>query len=324
MRLQVTAAFDTNGQPLTAPRTPAETVAKSTAQLSAKIQFLSGGGYADGPATSVVDVEASPSRTQFVAEGAGEDTPNGTTSQAAILVIDATVNNGIVVANASYTITLNGNQDAITDVELEGLNFTETSDSWTLASDFATRDLTSAGDNDVIITVSGTDVISIDNYTVDLVIDPAEAGVATQVSLDDELAFIWSINAMQAKITYMAINFSGFNSFIKIAVESSNDAALSADAVIYEDPNNNGPITTQQAVTIRTLAGPSLETISEADLVTAFGLDPSKSYHLSLTLTVVAPQNTVQVSAFQKDAVGRTQIPVLYNTNNFNDGRVWQ
>jgi hypothetical protein len=326
MRLQVTDARDTNGQPLTAPRTGPETVAKRAAQLSAKVQFptsISTPTYSDGPATSVVDVEADPSRAKFVVEVDG-DTPTDIQSIAAVLVEDAIVNDGIFVAASSYILTLNDHQDAIENVQIGSPveDFTKVGDSWVLDTTMVNHPLIFPGFNNIVITVSGTQVINIQELTIDLVIDPAETEVNSQQSLSNETAFRWSINAMQAKIPYLALNFTGFNSFIKVAVEGSNASDLSADAIIWNVTDN--VTTTQQAVFIRNLPGPSLETIGEADLMTAFGLDTSKSYHIELTLTVVAPQNTVQVSAFQKDTVGRTAIPVLYNTNNTADGRSWQ
>jgi hypothetical protein len=285
---------------------------------------VSGAGpaYTDGNATSVIDVEAEPSRTQFVNELNGDTT---LITSAAALLVDEFVNNvnyGIDLDFAEFDIVLTGNQTPITDVDLEATVFTEVDQTWILSSTFALNNLRVPDANDVLITVDGTSVLTVGEFSVDLTILPAEAGVGSQQLLTSELAFDWSINAMQCKIPYMALNFSGFNSFIKIDVEGNTAADLSVDAVIYNTTDDI--TTTQSAVPIRTLAGPSLETVGEADLMTALGLDTEKSYHVALTLTVVAPQNTVNVSAFQKDSVGRTTIPVLYNTNNPTDGRKWQ
>jgi hypothetical protein len=330
MTLQVTAAYDDTSLPLAAPLTAPEVVAKRAAQLSAKVQYVSAAGpvYTDGNATSVIDVEATPvSRSKFVVE-AGLDTPTTTTSTAAILVVATTVNNGIVVANAAYNITLNGDQTSIistTGVTLEGTNFTRGTNQWTLASTFAAHDLTAAGSNDIIITVGGTTVIDVATYTVDLVIDPAEAGVANQQSLDDATAFVWTVNAMQARVPYIIVETGGANYtfFMEITNRGSQAAQLSLDAVIS---NADATVNTTETVNnVLTVPANSVTIIREADLDTWLtNVDDTQLYRLGLTLTVVAPQNTVDVSAYQLDSTGRTVVPVLYNTNNSNDGRLWQ
>lgn len=332
MTLQVTEAYDDTSLPLSAPLTIAETVAKAIAQLSAKVQYQTAlSMYADGNATSVIDVEATPvSRSQFVAEATG-DTPTATTSQAQILVASATVNNGINVNAASYTITLNGDQTAIANVELidntnsDTDDFTESTNSWSITSTFADNDLTKQGDNGIRITVDGTTIVDTATYTLDLVVHPDESGVADQQSLDDATAFVWTVNAMQARIPYILIETggSGYSSFIEITNRGDQAANLSLDAVVS---NADGSVNiTESQNNVTTVPEHSVLVIREADLDTWLtAVDDTDIYRVGLKLTVVAPQNNVDISAYQKDAVGRTAIPVLYNTNNVNDGRVWQ
>lgn len=332
MTLQVTEAYDDTSLPLEAPKTGTETVAKRASQLSAKVQTENGGaGFVDGNSTSTIDVEAAPSRAKFVAETGNSDTLTPTTSEAAVLVESAIVNNGIIVANAAYTLTLNGNQTAISKVELKDAtgsdtdDFTENANNFTLTSTFADNDLTTPDDNVILITVNGTTVVDIANYTVDLVIDPNETGVANQTSLNDALAFAWTVNAMQARIPYMIVETGGDNYtfFMEITNRGANPAEVSLDAVISNaDASVN---TTETQTNVITLAANSVTIIREADLDTWLtNVDDTQLYRLGLTLTVVAPQNTVDVSAYQLDPSGRTDVPVLYNTNNNGDGRVWQ
>jgi len=337
MTLQVTEAYDDTGNPLSAPLTAAETVAKKADQLSAKVQYISAVGpvCTDGNATSVIDVESTPtSRSAFVDENTGDFTDSDTSvnaSQAQILVEEAAVNNGINVANAAYTITLNGNQDAIDKVELidntkgDSDLFTEGTDSWSIDSTFADNDLTIPGDNGIRITVDGSTVINTATYTVDLDVDPDEAGVANQKSLDDETAFVWSINAMQARIPYVIVETGGtsYTSFIEITNRSSQDAEISLDAVVTRASDNTSAVETVSNVV--TAPANSVLIIRETDLDDWLtSVDDTDLYRVGLVLTAVAPQNNIDISAYQKDPVGRTDLPVLYNTNNANDGRVWQ
>ena len=314
MTLQVTEAYDDTGLSLNAPLTDTETVAKKAEQLSAKVQYLP--TPSDGNATSVINVESTPiSRSQFVAETPGGDT-TATTSQAQILVEDATVNNGIVVSAADYTITLNGNQGAIQNVELidntgsDSDDFIEYTDSWSITSTFSDNDLTTPGDNGIRITVDGTTIINTVIYTVDLVVTPAETGVVADQSLVNETAFVWTVNAMQARLPYIIVETGGssYTSFIEITNRGDQDAGLSLDAVVT---NADGSVTsTETQNNVTTVPANSILIVRESDLDTWLdAVDDTDLYRVGLTLTVVAPQNNV---------------PVLYNTNNASDGRVWQ
>jgi hypothetical protein len=333
MTIGVPSAFDGTGQPLEAPKTTAnETLARKIDQLSAKVQNLDTGAYADGAAGSVIDVEASPSRTKFIAE-AGQDTPTTTTSTFAILAASAVVNQGVDLATAAYTITLNGDQTAIkatSGVKLEGTNFTRTTGtSWSISSTFAANDLRTPTANDVIIEVYGTTgyVIDVQTFTVTVAIDPSEVGVATKTVLDAATADVWTVNAMQARIPYMIIdtgNTMGYSSFLEITNRGSLAAQVSIDAVISNSDATANAVESRSNVL--TVPANSVYIVRQTDLDTWFtGIDATKLYRVALTLTVVAPQNTVDVTAYHLNPGGdRTSTAVLYNTNNANDGRVWQ
>ena len=330
MTLQVTNAYDSTALPLTAPLTAAEVVAKRLDQLSAKVQNPTAAGvYADGWATSVIDVEAITSRTKFVVE-ADKDTPNNVRSTAAILVASAVVNNGVDLATAAYTITLNGDQSAIlttTGVKLEATNFTRTAGvSWTLSSTFAANNLRTPTANDILIEVNGTTVIDIATYTVTLVIDPAEVGVANKTALNGATAFVWTVNAMQARIPYLVIDTraSGvYSSFLEITNRGSLSAKVSIDAIIS---NADGTLnSTETQNNVLTVPANSVTIIRQTDLDTWFvGIDNTQLYRVALLLTIVAPQNTVDITAYHISPNSRTSATVLYNTNNADDGRVWQ
>jgi hypothetical protein len=331
LTVAISGAKDGTGTDLAAPLSNTETVVKKADQLSAKVQYQTGGvgNYTDGNATSTIDVEAANARTLFVAEGAGEDTTT-TTSMAKILVEDATVNEGINVAGAAFTLTLNTNQDPITGVALGPTALTEGTSDWTLSGTFAVNDLTSATSSvagDLTITVAGTanNVLTEGSFTVTLVIDPAEAGVANQTSLNATTAFVWDVNAMVAKVPYIYLHdntASSYLSFVKIVNEGTLAADISATAICWNVTDDTHA--SVASVNLTQLPATSNTTISQADLFAALGLTAGKQYHCQLTITVVAPQNTVNVSAYQKDSVGRTMVPVLYDTNNTSDGRTWQ
>lgn len=324
MTLQVTEAYDDTSLPLSAPLTAAETVAMRTAQLSATVQYQTGAAFTNGNATSVIDVEATPvSRSQFVNEGAGEDTTL-TSSTAAVRVASATVNNGIDVSLAAFTVTVNGNQSAILNVDMGGNLFTEGTSDFTYSSTFAIHDLTTAGAGAIDINVDGTSIVETATYTVDLSITPS-GWTSSLTSLDDELAYVWTVNAMQARVPYMICETGGTNYtfFLEITNRGTQSASLSIDAVISDADGTVNTTETQNDVT--TVPANSVIIVREADLdgwLTS--VDDTQLYRLGLVLTVVAPQNTVDITAYQIDTTGRTAVQVLYNTNNTNDGRLWQ
>lgn len=325
MTLQVTQAYDDTSLPLNAPLTGPETVAMRTAQLSATVQYQTGGVFINGNATSVIDVEATPvSRSQFVAEAAGEDTTL-TSSTAAVRVASATVNNGVDVTLAAFTVTVNGTQGAIANVDMAGNLFTPGTNDFTYSSTFALHDLTAAGVGAIDINVNGTSIVETATYTVTLVINPAEAGVADQTSLSQALAYVWTVNAMQARIPYMIAETGGSNYtfFLEITNRGTQSASVSVDAVISDaDGTVNG---TETANDVMTVPANSVIIVREDDLDSWLTLvDDTQLYRLGLVLTVVAPQNTVDITAYQIDPHGRTAVQVLYNTNNANDGRLWQ
>jgi hypothetical protein len=310
MTLQVTAAYDDTSLPLVAPTTAAEVVAKETAQLSAKVRYLTGAGvYADGNATSVINVEATPvARSKFVVEGA-QDTPTTTTSTAAILVSAATVNNGIVVANAAYTITFTGDQTAIkatTGVQLSdgaATSFIRGVGQWTVSSTFAAHDLVTPGSNDITITVDGTTIINTASYSVTLLIDPAEAGVANQTSLSSATAFVWTVNGWQATVPYhWAAATQAEDTFIKIFNNSTTTGNVSADVT----PDGGGTVT----ISLGSIPAGTIGIFWANAIATAAGVTIPGSF--AAVYTVNAPQANVTAMAVQKRSGGSERVLPVY------------
>jgi hypothetical protein len=327
-QVQVFKATDSTTQNLIAPLTAPASVITKIDQLSAKVQHLVSASYEDGNATSVINVEATPiSRSKFVDEGILNDTRT-TTSEFYVYVTPATVNNGILLDNASYTLTLGGDQTAINRVDLDGLDFTRGSNQWNLTSTFASHNLRTHSHSDVSIRVNGSTIIDTASYTITLVITPAEAGVGARNVLTQATAAVWTVNAMQARIPYMLVDTrttgnSGYGSFFEITNRSSQDAKVSLDAIISNENGTSNEIETATDVMI--LPANSVTILRQENLDTWFTkIDNTKLYRVSLVLTVVAPQNMVDVTAWHIGPTTRTSANVLYNTDNILDGRKWQ
>jgi hypothetical protein len=345
--MQVTLARDDNGNIQQAPLTAVENV----------MSAVDGTNTVGTVATSTIDVEAVPSRSKFVDETGGgnatgdlvDGTPANDTSLTQSthrdLSTDTTVAEIGFVLDAADTYKLsltrdecNGVGDAtpLNDVKWGGVD-SDTADvancTWGKTGNFG--DATgqallknAPGDNssiDVEIIVDGTSVLNTGDWKVDYTIDSDDvAGADDQQELVDFTSHIWGINGMQAKTPYIVLNADGFVVFAKVVNESSNPARVEVDAIVHNQTMGTD-LPEQTGVFVKEVPAKSNTTVSEADILTALGLDGTDDvYHAHLTWTVVSPQNSAHIAVFQKDAVGRTDTPVLYNTNNATDGRRWQ
>jgi len=148
--------------------------------------------------------------------------------------------------------------------------------------------------------------------------EPANLGnvVLIDDTQDDSVSHTWTINAARVKVPYIVINAGslGFSSFIKVTNEGNTPARIFADAVVFNrDTNTSSAILTNTP--IATVAANSLASINEADLNAIFNLTDSTIYQLGITFFIQGSPDEVQVTAFQKDTVGRTSLPVYYDTD---------
>lgn len=148
--------------------------------------------------------------------------------------------------------------------------------------------------------------------------EPANLGnvVLIDDTQDNSVSHDWSINAARVKVPYIVINAGslGFSSFIKVTNEGNTPAVIFADAVVFNrDTGANSVVLTNTP--IATVAAGSLESINEDALNAVLSLSESTIYQLGLTFYVQGSPDDVQITAFQKDAVGRTALPVYYDTD---------
>jgi hypothetical protein len=216
---------------------------------------------------------------------------------------------------------------------LEGKAFTHGTNQWTLSSTpfgalGSTYDLRTAGRNDIDIYVSGSDVLETATFPVTVVITPGETGVAAKTVLNQATADVWSVNAMQARIPYLVIDTSStgvYSSFLEITNRGDLDAKVSLDAIIS---NSDSTVNVKESVTdVITVKKNSVTIIRQTDLDTWFaGITNTQLYRVALLLTVVAPQNTVDISAYHVSPNSRTSADVLYNLNPVVPflGRQWR
>ena len=330
MYIKATEAYDVPGNPIAQVPTPNyEILVKMVDQLSADVRYRTGSATCTvGNATSTINVNATPSRSKFISEGANTDTPNTTHSRFCVQVASAAVNVGIDLSGATYSMTVVGDQTAISGVTLNSLAFTRTPGvSWTIASNFTAADLRVVGQSDVVFTVDGTTPINPAQYYVTLVIN-AGTGYAAKTVLAGVLADVWTINAMQVRIPYLVIDTrtvgnNGFTSFFEVTNRTTLPASVSIDAIVT---NATGTATSTESVANAfTVPANSVLLVSQGDLDSWFAsIDNTQVWRVALVLYIQAPVNGADVAAYIISPTSRTATPVLYNTGNFLDDRLWQ
>jgi len=328
--IQVTGAVSASGEPKKVALTKRENIACIVEGLNAAVLT----------ATSTIDAQDSRVRFLNEPEEGGEDgadsSPPGATddtdersSTARDLHVDETVAEigfNLNSLNDKYTLTLTReNTTGVQDVFWSGIN-SNTNTYWIKTGDF-TDSVGLAmleGELDVEIHVYGQSpgYLQTGDWHLSLVINSDDV-IDDQKVLDNYVSHKWDVNGMQVKIPYMVLNSPGYLSFIKVANEHHQDAGVQIDAIIWDVTQNTNLERTIEKEDIKVIPKRSITTITEAELMEAFELSDTHFYHAEMTLTVVAPLNSVHVAAFQKSPNGRTDIPILYNVYS-DDARQWQ
>lgn len=334
----VTSAQDPSAIAIAQGTAPAETLVTVVDPINVTERFV----------TSVIDVEATPSRGLFVADqgatGGFDDSEaetSTTISRASFDIAEAAEVNPDWT-QAGYTLTLNrDNVDGVQSVDLAigaaalgagANNLVQNGTDFVLTGANVAPIIGATGapvTHNLDITATGTDVLQTGAWNLTLAVNNAADNSFSAFNiLNNAASHTWDINGAQFKIPYHAQNASGFNFFFNAVNESTNDAGVFADVIVENKSQNtrvsltnvelgtalaNGSTTFGQAAIKAAINAAAAGTINDEDV-----------YHVAMTLTAIAPQNAVQVAAFQKDAVGRTVVPVYVNTNNPADGRRWQ
>jgi hypothetical protein len=337
---------------------------------------LSDVNLASGGADSLIDIGAE--RKKFVEESDIDFLTDTTecTSKVEVLIKDnaeaQNLNEGICREFSCFEITLEGNQAAIENVEVDTVPGCGVPDDNVYLDEFPTYwqnscvpfsqvDLTDFLENDVRITVDGDNMIECTRYDVRVRVRGTAyvnsyGGTARYFSWDNdgvwnflfEDAFIWDYNGLAVRIPYMVVEPSDtFTSFFEITNRSDKTANVYAD-LVYRVAGANGDGGVDCGEEVRSCTPivevpPNCVTVVMEEEIRAFfdSLLDGESYQIGLTLYADVLQNEADASAYQKDATGRTAIPVLYKTNNVpreiletpwgiisvgstGDGRQWQ
>jgi len=347
MQIRVNDGTDTSGNVLNELRAGPITVIEAVNQMNT-VYIGWPPSSSMTPTTSVIDVNYSGAgRMHFVPDGT-TTALNSSAFQIQLVPAVATVNWGINICTANYTLTLADDtlESAITTVNIGtgtspftvmGTPPTGYITGWT--STGTAGNLTTA--QTITINVNGTAILNPGKFYVKLVLTPVSPVMPTYTALPFTLADQWTLNATSIRVPYMLIdartaNSSGYVSFIELVNRSGNDVCVTLDANItradaaplpYEVP---GVFATSAAIAgtpcvgaAFSLAAHAVTIVRPADLVSYFpgSLDNTRLWRVGLTLYVAAPQNSVDATAFQIAPDGnRTNVPVLYNLNQSSGG----
>lgn len=127
----------------------------------------------------------------------------------------------------------------------------------------------------------------------------------------------WTINGLQAKVSQMSLNASGFVSWLKVANTGTIAVDVIADIIWTTADGVEGSV---NGAKLGTVDKGGVGTISEAAILGAMG-NPTQLADVHLTVTVTGPSNSVHLIAEKKASDGRLSIPVFYD--NANNNRNW-
>lgn len=330
----VSDAQNTSGLPLNAPKT------KTPAQI---VEVTSTSELLGESVTSTIDVEyqqdSEKSRFGFVADDPVPASAPLTTETKSVATLGLDVGNAEITYNdGGYVLTVS--RDDVTGVA--GIEFAGNALSTKVGNSFELTfpDLSSlssvapfgeltikSAENAVLATGTwNTNVRVTPNTVLGLTSDAkflAGSGAIGSFALDKK-THSWDINGAQFKVPYHAQNAAGYNFFLKVVNETENDAPVFADVIVENVTQKNQTVVSN--VEIGTAKATGNTTIGQKAILDAVvaasngAVDAEDLAHLAMTLTVIAPQNSVQVTGFQSDAVGRTSVPVYLNNDS---GREW-
>lgn len=328
-------ARDNNAQPLSAPNANAETIMVVGAYSVAKIQFYNPSAnpaaITDGPATSTIDVEASPSRTLFVDEGRtghmqGADTDEND-SEAGLLFTNTAEYGLKLTSNDTFALTVKrGNVSGVDVISLyDGSNYQAMvpgANQWTRTSNFSIYDLSAVKGIDIHVgTQTPPQILATGTWTVDLTVNfsqdsPEPKSLGTVNALANADSHIWGINGSQFIVPYMNSDAANYGTYMIITNTGAIDASLYADVWTDGGVANGNSAVTQTAtnINIGTVYGNSTRILLPADIEgfvnTALGGAPHGRYLIKVI--AIAPNNTVHVTAMQNNGNGgKRSIPVL-------------
>jgi len=281
-------------------------------------------GYAN-QFTAAVDTVAD--ATVDVNNGRLTFTGSATTDTIAIDFSAATVGTGVTLTDADEVdIVLSGDMSTIRSITMatggqDTGTFTIDEDAGTATLSVSASDAFNAGAANtsgvITATVWGSGALATRSFTVQADLD-FESETDKNLVAENTSAGQWDINGLQAKVSHLSLNASGFISWLKVVNEGTASAEITADIIWTLADGTEGSVT---AAALGSVDAGGVYTVSEAAIVEAMG-SPTQLADVSMTVTVAGQVDLVHLVAEKKASDGRLPIPVYYNTTGAN-ARSW-
>lgn len=235
--------------------------------------------------------------------------------------VDAGLANGVnFTTDDEVVITLSGDMSTIRDITLATDGTAR--GSFTISEDLASATFTAeasdvfAAASSIITTeVFGSGALATRTFSVQADLD-FETETDKNLVAEGTAAGEWTINGLQAKVSHMSLNTTGFISWLKVANEGTTAAEISADIIYTLADGTEGSVS---GAALGSVDAGGVATVSEASILAAIG-NPTQLVDASLTVTVAGQVNLIHLIAEKKASDGRLPIPVYYNTAA---GRNW-
>lgn len=240
---------------------------------------------------------------------------------------NAAVTNALTLTDEDIiNITLSGDMSSISDIFLTTSvdnqfrgNFNIDQASGTATFALSASDALEVNQNSVVgvRTSAALGTIATRAFTVQADLD-FETEIDKNLIASGAPAGAWTINGLQAIVSHLSLNVSGFTSWLKVVNEGTGEAQILADIVYSLADGSEGRVSGAQ---IGSVDAGGVFTVGEATLLAAIG-NPSQLVDASITLTVGGQTDLVHITAEKKASDGRVNIPVLYNITGAN-ARSW-
>lgn len=263
----------------------------------------------DTSANAIVDVNEA--RLEFT---------DGDSDVVAIDFTQATLagSNGVALTDADkVTVVLSGNMAGIDSIVAKTgttTRGTATIDvtAGTATYDFSASDLQGGTVSAVLdVTVDGETPIATRAFTVSADLD-FETETDKNLVAAGTAAGAWTINGLQAKVSQLSLNTTGFVSWLKVANTGTAAVDVFADIIYTLSDGTEGSV---NAALLGTVDAGGVGTISEAAILAAMG-NPTLLADVHLTVTATGPNDTVHLIAEKKASDGRVSVPVYYDNGS--------
>jgi hypothetical protein len=259
----------------------------------------------DTIANAVVDVN----------EGRLKFTSAATDDRIALEFTEATITNGVTLTDGDkVVVTLSGNMAGIDSVaatsgSVARGNATIDVDAGTAVFEFSASDLAGGTVSAILdINVDEETVLATREFTVQADLD-FETETDKNLVAAETAAGSWTINGLQAKVSHMSLNASGFISWLKVMNTGTIPVQVYGDIVYTLADGTEGSV---DAALLGSVDAGGVGTVSEATIVAAMG-NPTQLADVHITVTVTGQDDAVHLIAEKKASDGRLPIPIYYD-----------